>query len=99
MESGKIFNTSLTPEERFDKRKITEYQDWIKNVFERDNYTCRKLEEITIECDMSLRQKALEILDSGGYDKILRTGPKLGKNETKVDINTYQVIATKILND
>jgi len=38
---GKIFNTSLTPEERFDKRKITEYRDWIKSVFERDKYTCQ----------------------------------------------------------
>jgi len=35
------WNPNLTDEERINGRRYPEYLEWVKNVFERDNYICR----------------------------------------------------------
>lgn len=40
-ENNWSYNFNLTEEERISKRKYTEYSDWIKNVYRRDDYTCQ----------------------------------------------------------
>ncbi|QEM43155.1 HNH endonuclease [Bacillus phage Chotacabras] len=41
-ENSHLYNHELTDEERHDKRMYPEYRQWIKDVYERDNYTCQK---------------------------------------------------------
>jgi len=36
------YNPNLTDEERQDKRAYPEYAQWVRSVYERDNYTCKK---------------------------------------------------------
>lgn len=43
---GKIINPNLTEQERLDKRSLIGYREWIKKIFQRDNYTC----QITGKC-------------------------------------------------
>ncbi|ARQ95018.1 HNH endonuclease [Bacillus phage Flapjack] len=40
------YNHDLTDEERHDKRMYPEYRQWIKDVYERDNYTCQKCKSV-----------------------------------------------------
>lgn len=40
-ENNPSWNPNLTDEEREDKRKYPEYNEWRKEVFKRDNYTCK----------------------------------------------------------
>jgi len=37
----KIINSNLTEQERLDKRSLAGYREWIKQIFQRDNYTCQ----------------------------------------------------------
>ncbi|AMW62147.1 HNH endonuclease III [Bacillus phage Phrodo] len=41
-ENHYMYDHNLTDEERQDKRMYPEYRQWVKDVFERDNYTCQK---------------------------------------------------------
>lgn len=40
-ENNKLFNPLITDEERRTRRNYPEYKEFIKNVYERDNYTCQ----------------------------------------------------------
>lgn len=41
-EEHPLWNPNLSQEDREKKRKYQEYYEWVKNVFERDNYTCQR---------------------------------------------------------
>jgi len=41
-ENGSNWNPNLTDEERKIKRAYPEYREWVKSIFEKDDYTCQK---------------------------------------------------------
>jgi len=71
------YNSNLTYEERQIKRKYPEYYEWVKAIFERDNYTCQY-------CGRRGRNLCAHHLD--GYDNfpelriLLENGITLCKN-------------------
>jgi hypothetical protein len=44
-EDSPVWNHDLTQEERLTSRNYPEYREWVKLVYERDNYTCAKCNE------------------------------------------------------
>ena len=67
-EKHPVWRHDLTQEDRERKRNYTEYRQWVKNVFERDNWTCQltgqvggNLEVHHLDCYADFKDKRTDI--------------------------------------